>query len=224
MARYNKIQVITEMALSGMIPVFYHPDAETVCSVAKACYDGGVRTFEFTNRGDFAHEIFCRLVKFASAECPGLIIGAGSIVDAPTAALYIQSGADFIVGPLFNPEIARLCNRRCIPYCPGCGTVSEISTAQEAGCDICKIFPAGNLGGPSFVKNILAPMPWSMIMATGGVDPTEENLTAWFRAGVTCVGIGSKLLPEKVIEARQWDTITNKCKAALEYIKGCKKD
>jgi len=218
MARFNKIQVLTAMSDTGMIPVFYHKDVEVAKQVLKACYEGGVRTFEFTNRGDFAHEVFSGLIKFSIRECPEMIVGIGSIVDAGTASLYIQSGANFVVGPLFNPDIAKVCNRRLIPYVPGCGSVSEIGFAQEAGCDVCKIFPAGSVGGPSFVKNITAPMPWTMIMATGAVEPDEANLSTWFKAGVTCVGMGSKLFPKEAIETQEWGQITLLCKNALAYI------
>lgn len=219
MARFNKMQVLDAIVNTGMVPVYYNKDVEVTKQVVKACYEGGIRAFEFTNRGDFAHEVFAELVKFASKECPELVLGVGSIVDAGTASLYLQLGANFIVGPLFNPEIAKVCNRRLVPYTPGCGSVSEIGFAQEAGCDLCKIFPAGNVGGPSFVKNIKAPMPWSMIMATGAVEPTEENLSAWFKAGVTCVGMGSKLFPKEMIAAGNWDAISTLCREALATIK-----
>jgi 2-dehydro-3-deoxyphosphogluconate aldolase / (4S)-4-hydroxy-2-oxoglutarate aldolase len=218
MAKFNKIQVINAMAQTGMVPVFYHKDPEVAKNVLKACYEGGVRAFEFTNRGDFAHEVFGELVKFAAKECPEMIVGVGSIVDPATAALYIQLGANFVVGPLFNPEIAKVCNRRLIPYTPGCGSVSEIGLAQEVGCDLCKVFPAGNVGGPSFVKNIKGPMPWSLLMVTGGVEPTEENLTAWIKAGVTCVGMGSNLFPADVITAKEWSKISHLCADALAII------
>lgn len=218
MARFNKIQTLSAIARTGMVPVYYHKEIEVAKQVVKACYEGGVRVFEFTNRGDFAHEVFAELSKFAAKKCPELILGTGSIIDAPTAALYLQLGANFIVGPLFNPDIAKVCNRRLVPYTPGCGSVSEIGFAQEAGCDLCKIFPAGNVGGPSFVKNIKAPMPWAMIMATGAVEPTEENLSAWFKAGVTCVGMGSKLFPKEAIETKNWKAITQLCSDTLSII------
>ena len=211
------------MQQTGMVPVFYNADITTAKQVVKACYEGGVRAFEFTNRGDFAHEIFGELSRWARIECPELILGVGSVVDAPTAALYIQLGANFVVGPLFNAEVAKVCNRRCVPYTPGCGSVTEIGAAQEAGCDLTKIFPAGNVGGPSFVKNVLAPMPWSMIMATGAVEPTEENLSAWFKAGVTVVGMGSKLFPKDVIAAGNWSAISEKCREALAIIAAARK-
>ena len=211
------------MKLTGMVPVFYNADLELSKQVVKACYEGGVRAFEFTNRGDFAHEIFGELSKWVAKECPEMILGVGSVVDAPTAALYIQLGANFVVGPLFNAEVAKVCNRRLIPYTPGCGSVSEIGAAQEVGCDMTKIFPAGNVGGPSFVKNILAPMPWSMIMATGAVEPTEENLSAWFKAGVTVIGMGSLLFPKEVIAQKDWAAISLKCREALNIIAKYKK-
>ena len=219
MPRFNKMQVLDAIVSTGMVPVYYNKDVEIAKRVVKACYEGGVRAFEFTNRGDFAHEVFAELIKFATKECPELVLGVGSIVDAGTASLYLQLGANFVVGPLFNPEIAKVCNRRLVPYTPGCGSVSEIGFAQEVGCDLCKIFPAGNVGGPSFVKNIKAPMPWSMIMATGAVEPTEENLSAWFKAGVTCVGMGSKLFPKEMIAAGNWEAISTLCRDALATIK-----
>lgn len=217
MAKFDKIAVMQKIGETGMVPVFYHKNAEIAKQVIKACYEGGVRAFEFTNRGDFAHEVFAECVKFAEKECPELALGVGSVVDAPTAALYIQLGACFIVGPLFNPEIAPVCNRRLIPYCPGCGTVSEIGKAQELGCDLCKVFP-GDVYGPAFVKGMMAPCPWSKIMVTGGVAPTKENLTAWIKAGVYCVGMGSKLFPKEEVAAGNWAYATDKCKEALGYI------
>ena len=223
MAKFNKIQVLNAMASTGMVPVFYHKDVEVAKNAVKACYDGGVRAFEFTNRGDFAQDVFAELVKWAAKECPEMVMGIGSIVDPGTAALYIQLGANFVVGPLFNPEIAKICNRRLIPYTPGCGSVSEIGFAQELGCDLCKVFPAGNVGGPSFVKNVKAPMPWSMLMVTGGVEPTKENLTAWIKAGVTCVGMGSNLFPKEVVDAQDWGWIVAKCQEAFGYIAEARK-
>ena len=217
MAKYSKTEVIATIKATGMVPVFYNADAEISKKVLKACYDGGVRAFEFTNRGDFAQEVFKELVKYANKELPGMVVGVGSVVDPGTAAMFIQLGANFVVGPLFNPAIAPICNRRLIPYCPGCGSVSEVGAAQEVGCDLCKVFP-GDVLGPAFVKGLKAPMPWSQIMVTGGVKPTEENLSAWFKAGVTCVGMGSNLFPKEVISAGEWSKITDLCRNALEII------
>ncbi|MBQ6192182.1 MAG: bifunctional 4-hydroxy-2-oxoglutarate aldolase/2-dehydro-3-deoxy-phosphogluconate aldolase [Bacteroidaceae bacterium] len=217
MASFDKMQVLQKMQATGMVPVFYHKDAEVAKQVIKACYDGGVWAFEFTNRGDFAHEVFAECMKYAAKECPEMAMGVGSVVDAPTAALYIQLGACFVVGPLLNPDIAKVCNRRLVPYCPGCGTVSEIGVAQELGCDLTKVFP-GDVYGPSFVKGMMAPCPWSKIMVTGGVSPDEENLTAWFKAGVFCVGMGSKLFPKDKVQAQDWQYISDMCRRSLEYI------
>lgn len=210
------------MAETGMVPVFYHADLEVAKQVVKACYLGGVRAFEFTNRGDFAHEIFGELNKWAAKECPEMVLGIGSIVDAGTASLFLQLGASFVVGPLLNPDIFKVCNRRQVAYIPGCGSVSEIGYAQELGAEVVKVFPAGNVGGPSFVKNVKAPMPWTNIMVTGGVEPTEENLTKWFDAGVTCVGMGSNLFPKDVLAAKDWGKITQMCKDALAIIERAK--
>lgn len=209
--------VIQNMSQTGMVPVFYHKDIDIAKQVVKACYDGGVTAFEFTNRGDFAHEVFAQLIKWARQECPGLSLGVGSVVDAPTAVLYMQMGADFVVGPLFNPDVAKVCNRRCVLYIPGCGTVSEVGFAQEAGCEVCKVFP-GDVLGPKFVKGIMAPMPWTRLMVTGGVEPTADNLNAWMQAGVFCVGMGSKLFPKDRIEAQDWQYITDKCRECLEIM------
>lgn len=218
MARFSKIEVISAMKNTGMVPVFYHADIDVVKNVVKACYEGGVRVFEFTNRGDYAHELFGELNKWSARECPEMILGAGTVLDPATAALYLQLGANFIVGPNFNPAICDVCNSRLVPYSPGCGSVTEINTAQAHGCDVTKVFPAGNVGGPSFVKNVLGPLRWSNIMVTGAVAPEEDNLTAWVKAGVTCVGMGSQLFPKDVIAQKRWDAITATCRDCLGYI------
>ena len=221
MARFDKIDVLAKMRITGIVPVFYHSNPEIAKQVVKACYDGGVRAFEFTNRGDFAHEVFAEVVKYAAKECPELAVGVGSVVDPATAALYLQLGACFVVGPLFNPEVARVCNRRSVPYTPGCGTVSEVGAAQECGCDLCKVFP-GDVLGTKFVKGLTAPMPWSKLMVTGGVEPTRENISAWFAAGVYCVGMGSKLFPKDKIAAADWQYISDKCAEAIGYAAECR--
>ena len=223
MAKFRRLHVYQTMEETGIIPVFYHPDIEIAKAVVKACYDGGIRAFEFTNRGDFAHEVFSELVKWASSACPDMVLGVGSIVDAPTASLYIQLGANFIVGPLLNPDIFKVCNRRQIAYSPGCATPTEIGLAQELGAEIVKVFPGGNVGGPSFIKNIKGPMPWSKIMVTGGVEPTEENLSAWFKAGATCVGMGSNLFPKEVLQRNDWKAITELCRRCLAIVNKLRK-
>lgn len=217
MSRFDKLAVMAKIAQTRMVPVFYHKDAAVACAVVKACYDGGVRAFEFTNRGDMAHEVFRELMRFVEKECPELALGVGSVVDAPTAALYIQMGACFVVGPLLNSDVAKVCNRRGVPYTPGCGSVTEVGQAQELGCDLVKVFP-GDVLGPKFVKGLMAPMPWSRIMVTGGVEPTEENLTAWMKAGAFCVGMGSKLFPKDKVAAADWQYVTDICRQSLDII------
>lgn len=217
MSRFTRIEVFLAMQKAPIIPVFYHKDTEVAKQIVKACYDGGVRAFEFTNRGDFAHDIFGELNKWVSKECPEMVMGIGSIADAPTASLYLQLGANFIVGPLLNPDIFKVCNRRQVAYIPGCGTVSEVGLAQELGAEAVKIFP-GDVVEDAFVKGVKAPMPWTNIMVTGGVTPTEENLTKWFQAGVSYVGMGSNLFPKDVIAAKEWDKITQLCKDAFAIV------
>jgi 2-dehydro-3-deoxyphosphogluconate aldolase/(4S)-4-hydroxy-2-oxoglutarate aldolase len=194
MARFDRIKVYSAMRSSAIVPVFYHKDPQTAMDVAKACYAGGARIFEFTNRGDFAYDVFAELNRYIIRELPDLILGVGSVVDGPTAALYIQAGTNFIVSPTMKEDMAIICNRRKIPWVPGCGSLNEISRAEELGAEVIKIFPAGQVGGPAFIKNIKGPCPWTNIMPTGGVEPTEENLKAWFEAGAYCVGMGSKLM------------------------------
>ncbi|MFO7658579.1 MAG: bifunctional 4-hydroxy-2-oxoglutarate aldolase/2-dehydro-3-deoxy-phosphogluconate aldolase [Bacteroidales bacterium] len=223
MARFTRIQVALTMKETGMVPVFYHPDLEICKKVVKACYDGGVRVFEFTNRGDFAHEIFSDLNKYTIKEMPEMIMGVGSVTDPGTTSLYIQLGSNFIVSPILNEEMARICNRRKISWSPGCGSVSEISKAEELGSEVVKIFPGSQVGGPKFVSAVLGPMPWTSIMPTGGVEPTEENLGAWFKAGVLCVGMGSQLITKEVIQKGDYQKLTEECKKALEIIKKHKK-
>ena len=219
MAKFNKIDTIGIIRGTGIVPVFYNKDAELTRKVVKACYDGGIRAFEFTNRGDGANEVFKELMAFVRAECPEMALGAGTILHAPTAAIYLQMGADFLVSPCMVEEVVKLANRRGVPYSPGCGTVTEVIKAQELGCDLVKVFPAGTVGGPAFVKNVLAPLPWAMLMATGAVEPTEENLSAWAKSGVTAVGMGSKLFPKEVIASGDWASISALCRKCLAWFK-----
>lgn len=217
MARFSRLQTLTTMIETGLVPVFYHADIEVAVRIVQACLEGGARCIEFTNRGDQAHDVFGELVRhFRDDE--RAILGVGTVVDAGTAALYIQLGANFVVGPVLNPEIARLCNRRKVAYSPGCGSASEISQAEELGVEICKIFPGAQMGGPGFVKSVRGPMPWTRIMPTGGVAPTEENMRAWFEAGVSCVGMGSKLITKELVVAGDFDAISDKVRQTLTWI------
>jgi len=217
MATFSKIAVLQKAAEQGMMPLFYHSDLDLGKKVITACYKGGARLLEFTNRGDFAHEVFAGLNKYAAKELPEMILGVGSINDAGTAALYMQLGANFIVSASLREDIAKTCNRRKVPYMPGCGTLSEIGKAEELGCDIVKLFP-GNVYGPSFIKAIKGPQPWTNIMPTGGVAPTEANLKEWFDAGAICVGMGSKLISKDILKSGDFEQLTAKTANALAII------
>ena len=219
MARFARLEVLSTMVETGLVPVFYHSDIEIAKKIVEACAAGGTRCIEFTNRGDFAPFVFKELAEHVAETNPGVILGAGSVVDAPTAALYIASGANFVVGFLLNPEIARLCNRRKIAYSPGCATASEISQAEELGVEIVKIFPGGLVGGPEFVKSLLAPMPWTRIMPTGGVEATKESVFAWMKAGVAALGIGSNLISKERIAGRKWDEMSQAAAQLLAWIR-----
>ena len=223
MARFTRIDVILEMRDAGIVPIFYHKDPEVCRNVIKACHKGGVRIFEFTNRGDYAHELFSELNKFAEKELPDLIMGVGSVVDAGTASLYIQLGANFIVSPLLNPEMAKVCNRRKILWIPGCGSVSEINYAEELGAEIIKIFPGSSVGGPEFIKAVSGPCPWTSLMPTGGVEPAEENIREWFAAGASCLGIGSNLISKELIQKKDWNGLADRVAGALKIAKMYKK-
>lgn len=218
MARFKRLEVLNTIVDIGLVPVFYHPDVEVAKNIAAACASGGARVVEFTNRGDFAPDVFKELSLYLAQEHPDVILGVGSVVDAPTAALYIAYGANFVVGPLLNSEVARLCNRRKIAYSPGCGSASEISVAEELGVEIVKVFPGTSVGGPAFVRSVLGPCPWTSIMPTGGVDATEESIMAWFGAGVACVGIGSKLVRKDWVAAGDWMAITVQVRRVLAWI------
>jgi 2-dehydro-3-deoxyphosphogluconate aldolase / (4S)-4-hydroxy-2-oxoglutarate aldolase len=219
LARFSRIQVALKMHETGIVPLLYHPDFETMKNILHACYDGGVRVFELTNRGDYAHELFAALNKYAATALPEMILGAGTIFDGPTAALYMQLGANFIVAPALHDDTARVCNRRKVLWVPGVATLSEISRAEELGAEVVKIFP-GEVLGPEFVKGLKGPMPWTSIMVTGGVKPTPENLKIWFDAGVTCVGMGSQLLSKAQIANRDWAGLTATVRGAVEFVKG----
>ncbi|MDF1550227.1 MAG: bifunctional 4-hydroxy-2-oxoglutarate aldolase/2-dehydro-3-deoxy-phosphogluconate aldolase [Bacteroidales bacterium] len=224
MSNHTRIEVALKMKESGVIPVFYHPEINVCKQVLKACFDGGLRAFEFTNRGDFAHETFAELSKFAKADLPELALGAGSIIEPGTTSLYIQLGADFIVSPILNPEMAKICNRRKILWSPGCGSLSEISFAEELGAEIVKIFPGAQVGGYEFVKAVKGPMPWTNIMPTGGVAPDKENLEKWFKSGVYCVGMGSNLFPKEIIASGNYSWIKKKVAEIILLLKDIRKD
>ena len=217
MAKYSRLNVLQTMVDTGLVPVFYNGDVEVATRIVEALLDAGVRCLEFTNRGDQAHLVFGELVR-RFQDNDQAILGVGSVIDPVSAGQYIQLGANFIVGPVLNADVARVCNRRKVAYSPGCGTPSEISAAEELGVEIVKIFPGTQVGGPAFVKSILGPMPWTYIMPTGGVSPEPENMRAWFGAGVACVGMGSKLVRKDWVAAGDYDSIRETAARTLGLI------
>jgi 2-dehydro-3-deoxyphosphogluconate aldolase / (4S)-4-hydroxy-2-oxoglutarate aldolase len=218
MPRFTRLEVYNKIMEARVVPLFFHKDLETCKNVVKACYTGGLKVFEFTNRGDNAHEIFNELNKMAAKEMPDLVLGVGSVIEPATAALYIQLGAAFIVAPVLNEDMAKMCNRRKVAWMPGCMTVSEVSKAEELGAEFVKIFPA-DLGGPTFVKNIKGPMPWANIMTTGGVTPDPENLKSWFSVGTAAVGMGSKLVSKEIVANKDWKKLQETSKQIVDTVK-----
>jgi 2-dehydro-3-deoxyphosphogluconate aldolase/(4S)-4-hydroxy-2-oxoglutarate aldolase len=221
MPKYSRIEVAQVMKDTGLVPLFFNSDIELSKNILKACYDGGARLLEFTARGDFAHEVFGELNKYALKELSGMILGVGSVTDAAQASLYMSLGANFIVTPVLREDIAIVCNRKKVLWSPGCGSLTEITRAEELGCEIVKLFPGGTYG-PGFVKAIKGPQPWTSIMPTGGVAPTKDNLKGWFDAGVTCVGMGSKLISKDIVANKDYDQLKENVENALGIIKSLK--
>ncbi|MDR8394606.1 bifunctional 4-hydroxy-2-oxoglutarate aldolase/2-dehydro-3-deoxy-phosphogluconate aldolase [Aliifodinibius sp. S!AR15-10] len=222
MARFSRIEVATTMRKKGVVPLFYHDDLELSKKVLTACYKGGARLLEFTNRGDFAHEIFGELNKFARKELPEMIMGVGSVPDGGTASMYMQLGADFIVSAMLKEDIARVCNRRKVLWAPGCGTLTEINRAEELGAEIVKIFPGSQLG-PGFIKAVTAPNPWTSLMPTGGVKATKENLSGWFNAGAVCVGMGSDLITKEHLANEDFKGLEQHVRETIELVESVRK-
>lgn len=224
MARFGRLATLNKMIEIGIVPVFYTPDEEAAKNIASALFEGGARCIEMTNRGDMAVDVFKEIEKHLIKNYPEAIPGVGSVVDAPTAAAYISYGANFVVGPVFDKETALICNSRKIPYMPGCGSATEIHTAEKYGVEICKVFPGAQVGGPAFVKAVKGPTPWTSIMPTGGVDVTYESLSAWFKAGVSCVGVGSNLITKEIIKNKNYDLLSKNVKTLIDMIKDIRAD
>jgi 2-dehydro-3-deoxyphosphogluconate aldolase / (4S)-4-hydroxy-2-oxoglutarate aldolase len=215
-ARFTRLEVLTTMLRSGIVPLFHHADEATAIRILDALVAGGARVVEFTNRGDAAHEVFAALEVHARREAPNVMLGVGSVVDAATAGLYVNLGAAFVVAPSFEPEVARACNRRKIAYVPGCATASEVGQAEAHGSEIVKLFPGDAVGGPGLIRALRGPSPWSRFMPTGGVEPTEESLSAWFAAGAACVGLGSRLIPADDVREGRFEAISDRMRTALD--------
>ncbi len=218
MATHTRLEVLNAMYEIGLIPLFHHPDPQVAIKVVEACAAGGARVVEFTNRGDFAIDVF-KVVKqnFLQAD-PSIMLGAGSVNDPAIASQFIMYGADFIVSQVLCPDVARVCNRRKIPYSPGCATLTELQTAEELGCELPKIFP-GDLLKPSFIKAIRGPSPWTTVLVTGGVEPTKESITSWIKAGASVLGMGSKLISKEILENKDYQAITQTVSQVIQLIK-----
>lgn len=216
--RHDRLAVLTALESQGVAPVFYHPDPEICLNVIRACSRGGAKAIEFTNRGDFAVDLFGDIARELQKTDPDVVLGIGSVVDAGTASLYLNRGARFIVSPCLVPDVARICNRRMTAYFPGCGSVTEIGQAQELGCEIVKLFPGASVGGPDFVKAVLGPMPWTKIMPTGGVDPDEASIAKWFGSGIVAAGMGSKLITDAAVKAGDWAGVEAQVRKTVEAI------
>lgn len=219
MARTARLDLYHRLLDVGVLPLFYNAQVETAADIVDACRRGGANLVEFTNRGELAYPVFSQLVQRFFVTDPAVILGVGSIQDAPTAALFIAAGAEFIVGPNLNPEIARLCNRRKIAYIPGAGTEYEISLAEEMGAEIVKVFPGSAAGGPGFVRSVMGPCPWHRLMPTGGVDATQASITEWIKAGAAAVGIGSKLVSKEIVNKRDFDGLASLTEQCIRWVR-----
>lgn len=222
MARFSRLEVLNRVISEGIVPVFYHSDAGVTAQTAAACAAAGISSFEFTNRGDGAIETFKSLIQTCRKQHPDVILGVGSIVDEATAALFVAQGANFVVGPSFNPAVALFCNRRKIPYFPGCATATEISEAESLGVEIVKLFPCEAAGGPGFVKALLGPCPWTRVMPTGMETVNPQTLGAWFKAGVSAVGLGRALVQKEALEAGDYPAITRRATEIVGWVKAAR--
>ncbi|WP_426058841.1 bifunctional 4-hydroxy-2-oxoglutarate aldolase/2-dehydro-3-deoxy-phosphogluconate aldolase [Hymenobacter sp. B1770] len=192
MPRHTPAATLATLLRHPVVPVFYHADAAYAQRIVQACYTGGIRVFEFVNRGEQAMTVFEQLQGFVQQQCPDMVLGIGTIYKAQEAEEFIAAGAEFVVQPLATAEVAEVCRAHDIPWLPGAMTPTEIYNASQQGAAVVKIFP-GNVVGPDYVKALRGPMPETKLMVTGGVEPTRESLSAWFGAGVNAVGMGSQL-------------------------------
>lgn len=216
---HDRLSVLTALQAQGICPVFYHSDPETALNVIRACARGGAPVIEFTNRGDFAVDLFGEIARELGRTDPDIVLGIGSVLDAGTAAMFLNRAARFVVSPALVPEVAQVCNRRMVAYFPGCGSVTDISNAHALGCEIVKLFPGASVGGPDFVKAVLGPMPWTKIMPTGGVDPDPASIAKWFSAGIVAAGMGSRLITDAAVRDGDWAGIEASVRNAVEAVR-----
>ncbi len=214
----NPQQIAALVQQTGFVPLFTHTDISICRNVLKASYDAGVRLFEFTNRNANSFDIFIELRKYCSEQLPGMVLGIGTIKNAQQAGQFIRAGADFLISPLILEEIQQVAAAHKKLWIPGCATASEIGLAEYWGIDTVKIFPARQLGGPAFIKAVKAVFPAMRFMATGGVEPTAEDIGNWFKGGVTAVGIGSQLFPAEWLSKGEYALVTDHIKKIIQYI------
>ena len=219
--RFKKQQIIEAMKGAGIVPLFTHDNPDDAQQVLEAAYRGGIRVFEFTNRRSNSFEVFAHLLEVAK-KYPDLMLGIGTIMDGATTKRFIDAGADFIISPILKLEMAKVCHEYSVPWIPGCATLTEIVTAKDNGAEIIKLFPASILG-PGFVSSIMPVVPGLQLMITGGVEPTEKSLTSWFKAGATCVGMGSQLFTKEILAQKDWPLLQQKVAECLSIAKGLRK-
>ena len=218
----NTQQISESIVAQGILPLYFNASEEISLDVLKAIYRAGIKAVEYTNRGDAALANFKKMVALRNADMPGLLLGVGTIKNMQHATDYMAAGADFLVSPGFVPEVAAYCVSNDIFYAPGCMTPSEIIAAENAGVKFIKLFP-GNMLGPEFLSSIKEIFPKLLFMPTGGVDTTKENIEGWYKAGVVAVGMGSKLISKKLMEAKDYATIESETKKVLDLIQAIKK-
>lgn len=218
----SKTQQVSDAIIAqGILPLYFNPSEEISLDVLKAICKAGIKAVEYTNRGDAALANFKKMVALRNAEMPGLLLGVGTIKNMQHATGYLAAGADFLVSPGFVPDVAAHCISNDIFYAPGCMTPTEIIAAENAGIRFIKLFP-GNMLGTEFLATIKDIFPKLLFMPTGGVDTTKESIESWYKAGVCAVGMGSKLISKKLMEAKDYTTIETETRKVLELIASVK--
>lgn len=214
---FSKQQIVDTMKGTGIVPLFTHDNSAEAQQVLEAAYEGGIRVFEFTNRRKNSFEVFVHLLN-AAKKFPDLMLGIGTIMDGATTQKFIDAGAHFIISPILKLEMAEVCHAHNKLWIPGCATLTEIVTAKEHGAEIIKVFP-GSVLGPGFVSSIMPVVPDLQLMITGGVEPNEKSLSAWFKAGAACVGLGSQLFTKEILQQRNWPLLKQKVEETLSLAK-----
>jgi 2-dehydro-3-deoxyphosphogluconate aldolase / (4S)-4-hydroxy-2-oxoglutarate aldolase len=218
--KFTNQQIVSKVKELGLVPLFTHDDIPTAQQVIEAAYRGGVRVFEFTNRRKNSFEVFVAMLDYCK-KFPDLMLGIGTVMDGATTKKFIDAGAHFIISPILKLEMAKVCLDHNVLWMPGCATLTEIVTAKENGAQVIKVFP-GSVLGPGFVSAIMPVVPDLQLMITGGVEPNEKNLSAWFKAGAMSVGLGSQLFTKEILEKRDWTALEKNVSEALQIIKKLK--